>query len=59
MVPSNGSFVKGMNIIIDSFPKKRDLISSQLLRALDSVALVITEGSLRQSFYMQRNWITS
>lgn len=39
-----------INLLIDSFPKKEFYnLSSQLLRAIDSVALNISEGSIGQS----------
>ncbi len=43
-------FAEDLNVIADAFPEKeRFNLSSQMLRAVDSVALNISEGSIGQS----------
>ncbi|MCF7567744.1 four helix bundle protein [Sabulilitoribacter arenilitoris] len=47
-----------INLLIDDFPKKEIYnLSSQLLRAIDSVALNISEGSIGQSNPEQNKFI--
>ena len=43
-------FAEDLNMIIETFPKKETYnLSSQILRAVDSIALNISEGSIGQS----------
>jgi four helix bundle protein len=47
-----------INALIGGFPdKERFILSSQLLRATDSIALNISEGSIRQSDLEQKKFI--
>lgn len=51
-------FAEDLNVLVDEFPEKeRFNLSSQMLRAADSVALNISEGSIGQSNPEQRKFI--
>lgn len=51
-------FAEKINAIIDGFPEKEKFnLSSQILRAADSIALNISEGSIGQSNLEQKKFI--